>query len=240
MLFAIDRRTALMLAQPPADAIAALLGFGLPISVSPVIPAALSVALIRRSALPSMPANWPAKAGRTAGSAWRTYPLGAAIPRTEPMNSPAPSGAFRNDQQRNRPIGLRGRWTPRDRYSRGNCWPRRRNSRFSRRWRRQHERRYARSWPRSIATALKKAGATMIGQNDGHAIAKRGARLLSEADPLRAARVLFDGLKLQPPGSRAAVIRWLTEELLRHDPGSIAGVVADLHRMAHRKPGDRG
>lgn len=80
----------------------------------------------------------------------------------------------------------------------------------------------------------------MIAQADGDAAAVRGALLLAESDPLRAARTLFNGLKIQPRGGRQAVVRWIVEELLRHDPGGIAGVVADLEGIARRLAEQQG
>jgi hypothetical protein len=74
----------------------------------------------------------------------------------------------------------------------------------------------------------------MIAQNDGDSMAVRGARLLSESDPLRAARVLLDGLKIQPSGGRAAVLRFIVEETCKHDPHNAATVLADLQGIAKR------
>ena len=72
----------------------------------------------------------------------------------------------------------------------------------------------------------------MIDPVGGHAVVERDARLLAESDPMRAARVLFDGPRLQPRGGRQAVVRWLCEELIRSDPAGTAAVIGALHLLA--------
>lgn len=57
---------------------------------------------------------------------------------------------------------------------------------------------------------------------------------LAAEDPLDAAKVMFRALKSQSPGGRGAVIRYLVEELVRHDPLHLASIVADLHGIAER------
>ena len=82
--------------------------------------------------------------------------------------------------------------------------------------------------------ASRRDGPLMLDQVRAPKLCEEAAFLLAEADPLRACRVLFRGLKLQARGGRQACVRWLVEELVRHDPDGLAGTVRDLHRIAAR------
>jgi hypothetical protein len=68
----------------------------------------------------------------------------------------------------------------------------------------------------------------MIDRQDAIRHAELGASMLAEADPLRAAKVLARGLRLQPRGGQLACLRAFVQQLIAADPAIASAITADL------------
>lgn len=69
--------------------------------------------------------------------------------------------------------------------------------------------------------------ATMTGANNTR-LAELGASQLAEVDPLRAARVLATGLRIQSRGGQLACLRAFVQQLLVADPSLSQAIAAEL------------
>ena len=77
----------------------------------------------------------------------------------------------------------------------------------------------------------------MIVRQDALQLAEQACRLLCEADPLRAARILARGLRQQSRGGKLAVLRAFVQHLAEHDPGLPQAIAADLTALSKPQGG---